>query len=64
MIDGEEFQDQLEAKIMAMHAQSLAVNPDGTYTENPDVPVVQAPKKKAMLFRFTPYLFQLIRYLI
>lgn len=64
VIDGEEFQDQLEAKIMAMHAQSLAVNPDGTYAPDPDVPVAQAPKKKAAMFRITPYLFQLIRYLI
>lgn len=64
VIDGEEFQDRLEEKMMAMHAQSLAVNEDAEYEENPSVEAVPATGQKKRLFYVTPYLFQLIRFLI
>lgn len=64
VIDGEEFNQQLEACIMELEASSLAVNKDGGYVPDEDVSIVELPRKKKILFSITSQLFQLIRYLI
>lgn len=64
VIDGEEFNRQLEACIQDLEHDSLAVQADGTYAEDPEVPVIPLPAKKKIIFAVTSRLFQLIRYLI
>lgn len=64
VIDGEEFNRQLESCILDLEDMSLAVNPDGTYVSNPEVPVIPLSQKERVIFAVTSRLFQLIRYLI
>lgn len=64
VIDGEEFNRQLEACILGLEESSLVVNRDGTYVTDTEVPVVELSEKKKRLFAITSRLFQLIRYLI
>lgn len=64
VIDGEAFNQQLKACIMDLEASSLVVNEDGSYVLDEDVPIVELPRKKKILFAITSRLFQLIRYLI
>lgn len=64
VIDGEEFNRQLEDCITALERDSLEVKEDGTYVSKPEVPVISLSPKKKLLFAVTSRLFQLIRYLI
>lgn len=64
VIDGEEFNRQLEDCILDLERDSLEVKEDGTYVFKPDVPVIPLSPKKKVLFAITSRLFQLIRYLI
>ena len=64
VIDGEEFNRQLKACIDTLEDDSLAVQKDGTYVTDPEVPVIPVPSKKKVIFAVTSRLFQLFRYLI
>lgn len=64
VIQGEEFQKQLEGHLMNMEAQSLRVNEDGSYEAREGVEAVQLPGSKRAVFSVTSLVFQLFRYLI
>ena len=64
VIKGEAFQDQLEACIQDMHAQSLQVEEDGSYSKSESVEPVELSSGRKVLFRITSIVFQLFRYLI
>ncbi len=64
VIDGEEFNSQLENCIDDLASDSLLVSPDGTYENNPAVCVIPVSDSKKLIFAFTSLLFQLFRYLI
>lgn len=64
VIQGEAFQDQLEACLLDMQAQSLRVQEDETYAASDTVEPVELPLGRKVLFRITSIVFQLFRYLI
>lgn len=64
VIQGEEFQKQLEGHLGNMAAQSLLVNEDGTYEARDGVDAVALPGSKRAIFSVTSIVFQLFRYLI
>lgn len=64
VIQGKEFNQLLEKKMNAQKAQSLKVNPDGTYEKKKGVTAEEVPVKKQVIFHITSVIFQLFRYLI
>lgn len=64
VIDGEEFNRQLDGCIQALEQDALRVTADGIHEPKPGVKVIELTKKRKNLYAFTSRLFQLFRYLI